>query len=372
MNTHSPGSGSIWYREDGCWHSQLMDGYTSDGNKSIISATGKTRAEVLTHLQKPASLSEICIYNDAQATVNDWSEIWYQDHRSQVQPSTYCGYQYTLQIIRRELGNYRICDILPIHINRMLDRLVAEQYGISQIHKCRVMLIQIFDTAQANGILDRNPARLSKRIRDVDGSLSAPRYERDAFTPEEVQILMDKLKDDLLGNSIRVLLNSGIRVQELLALSPEDIANNGSSVHVNKAIKMVADVPQLGPPKSLRSIRTIPLPENIWPVAERLKTQGGSTLIWSLPGNNPCYSVRSFRRRYYTALKQIDGVRQLSPHCCRHTYVTNLQAHGIPLELIARLAGHSSIETTDRYAHITENTLQSAVASLCQHSPCVP
>ena len=99
-----------------------------------------------------------------------------------------------------------------------------------------------------------------------------------------------------------------------------------------------------------------------------LREHGGKTLIWGLAGRNPFYSVRAFRRRYTTALKKIDGVRLLSPHCCRHTYVTRLQAKGVPMETIARLVGHSSIATTGDYTHIASETLQAAVARLDEPS----
>lgn len=129
-------------------------------------------------------------------------------------------------------------------------------------------------------------------------------------------------------------------------------------------MKTVDNHPVLGPPKSKSGIRTIPIPEDARASTKYLWEHGGKTLIWSLPGRNPCYSVRAFRRRYYTAIGQVEGVRKLSPHCCRHTYVTRLQAKGVPLELIARLAGHSSIATTNDYAHTSMETLASAVSVL--------
>lgn len=72
----------------------------------------------------------------------------------------------------------------------------------------------------------------------------------------------------------------------------------------------------------------------------------------------------SFRNRYHTALNAIPDVRKLTPHCCRHTYVTQLQAKGVPLETIAKLAGHSDVETTGLYLHLSEATLAQAVEVL--------
>ena len=68
----------------------------------------------------------------------------------------------------------------------------------------------------------------------------------------------------------------------------------------------------------------------------------------------------------YAELDKLPTVRRLSPHCCRHTYVTNLQRKGVPMETIAALVGHSDIETTDYYLHISQHTLREAVVVLNQ------
>jgi integrase len=156
------------------------------------------------------------------------------------------------------------------------------------------------------------------------------------------------------------MLYSGLRTQELLALTKDDIAFDGSVIRVNKAIKTVNGKPTLGTPKSKTSNRTIPIPADKRKYAVYLRENGGSEFIWSIHSKNPLYSVGSFRRRYYTAIKKI-AVRPLSPHCCRHTYVTRLQARGVPMEIIANLVGHSEVNTTNIYLHTSLETLQDAV-----------
>ena len=44
--------------------------------------------------------------------------------------------------------------------------------------------------------------------------------------------------------------------------------------------------------------------------------------------------------------------------------MTRLQAKGVPIELIAQLAGHSSVDTTIGYTHTSMETLSGAVAVL--------
>ena len=68
--------------------------------------------------------------------------------------------------------------------------------------------------------------------------------------------------------------------------------------------------------------------------------------------------------RFHTALKNVGQVRKLSPHCCRRTYVTMLQANGVPMETIAALTGHSDIKTTEGYLHQSADTLAKAAEVL--------
>lgn len=360
----SNGEGSIRRLKSGNWQCEMMIGYTDEGKRNVIRFSGKARSEVLQKMREYQDMKDKHIQINRDQTLAEWADTWYADYKSQVQASTYSGYKYTLSLIKTRLGVHKLRELLPIHINRMQDGLVKDGYSLSQIRKCRAMLIQILDAADNNGLVVQNPARKAKILRDKDGTLEQPRYEKDAFTDEELKILQNRLEKNLVGASIRLMLNTGLRVQELLALTPGDIAEDGATVRVSKAIKMVDGIPTLGPPKSKKSNRLIPVPAVAREDAVYLRARGGRGLVWSQPGANPYYSVGSFRRRYYTALKNVGGVRKLSPHCCRHTYITRLQAQGVPIELIARLAGHSEVSTTVGYTHTSDETLANAVSVL--------
>ncbi len=57
----------------------------------------------------------------------------------------------------------------------------------------------------------------------------------------------------------------------------------------------------------------------------------------------------TFRDKFSETLSKIDGVRNLTPHCCRHTYVSQLQAEGVDIEVIKNLTGHAEIDMTEHY-----------------------
>ncbi len=352
----------MWKLKNGTWRGQLMDGYTEEGKKNIVCLSGSTKGEVLDKMRQYREQMAQHVRPNREMTVADWGEQWYREYESQVQPSTYAGYRYTLDIIKSRMGSMKLCDVLPLDVMRVQNALAAEGRSLSQIRKVRTMLIQMFDSAEDNGLVARNPARRAKTPKDKDGTISAPRQCKDAFTDQEIRLLREQLPKNLLGYSIRLMLGTGIRVQELLALKAEDIAEDGSTLKIYKAVKTVHGQSRLGPPKSNSSYRTVPVPETYQDSARYLRTHGGKTAIWQSKGD--AYSVSAFRQRYYRALNQIEGVRKLSPHCCRHTYVSTLQAQGVSIELIARLAGHTKIDTTVGYTHTSMQTLRDAASKL--------
>ena len=359
MSKSSHGEGNIRKTAKG-WRGELMIGYTDEGKRDIVRFSGKTKKEVQDQIRTALRLKEANIHPDKDLTFGEFADLWYADYQSQVQPSTYAGYKYTLALLKKQFGNTPICEILPMHINRFLNSLATRGYSGSQLRKCRAMLIQIFTEADHNGLVARNPALSAKKVRKKRTIGRAPAVKKDAFTEEEVSLLNAGLPQDLIGHGTRAMLGTGMRVQELIALTREDIAVDGSWVDINKAIEMVDGKPHLDVTKSELSTRIVPVPEAYRPSFVFLRKNGGADQIYQ-PGSKPYYGVGSFRRRYYTALKQVDGVRKLSPHCCRHTYATLLEKHGVPLQLIARLMGHARVETTGNYLHTSMETMSSAV-----------
>ena len=57
-------------------------------------------------------------------------------------------------------------------------------------------------------------------------------------------------------------------------------------------------------------------------------------------------------------------MRLLSSHCCRHTYVSQLQAKGVPLETIQCLTGHADVDMTEHYLHVQREVKENAVKKL--------
>ena len=361
MKRRSNGEGSFTRLKSGTWRGMIMDGYTREGKRNMVSFTAPTKGEVQQKIRiYLATREEGVLASSTDNHFDVWADNWYLDHKNLVQESTYANYRYTLNQLKTAFSGKQIDSIRPMDISRYLNGLYENGCSSSAISKCRAMLIQVFDYAESNEAISRNPARLAKVIRNREDNSNS----KDAFTEEEFQTLMRELPNNKLGHSIRVLLISGLRVQELLALRAEDIAEDGSMIRVNRAVKTVDGKAELGCTKSKRSVREIPIPKDYQVYVRYLREHSGKAFIWCSGRGNLLYGVGTFRKWYYRALQPIVGVRPLPPHCCRHTYVSRLESRGVPMEQIAQLVGHSNIMTTSGYLHLRTAVLENAVSVL--------
>jgi integrase/recombinase XerD len=58
------------------------------------------------------------------------------------------------------------------------------------------------------------------------------------------------------------------------------------------------------------------------------------------------------------------GIKGASSHSGRRTFITNLASKSVSVRVLAELAGHSSIATTQRYIEVNDDQLRKAVELL--------
>ena len=217
------------------------------------------------------------------------------------------------------------------------------------------MLYQIFQKAEANDLVRRNPVRLAENMKAAHTT-----KRKEAFNAEEVAHLMKVLPDDRMGLSIRLLLGTGMRMQELLALEPQHIEEDGSVIHIRQAVKLVKGTVIIGNPKSKDSIRDVPVPVNVRICAIKLRDTT-CQYIWESPRTGlPCNPTH-FRDVFKKSLEEAGDVRILTPHSCRHTYVSQMQALSVDIQTIQSIVGHADTDMTEHYLHVQDSIRQNAV-----------
>lgn len=359
----SNGEGSLRLRADGRWEMTISDGYRDDGKRKTKTFYGKTQKEVKNKAKAYQLDKEAGLVPDVRYRFSDWADQWFEHHKYNISETTQENYSYTLRILKSEFGRRWVSDIKAYDIEVFLQKLRRDGKSDSCLSHCRGMMFQIMERAEANDYIRKNPVRLAEKMRQ-----KGPVQMKDAFTAEEVRALMNGLPDDRMGQSIRVMNGTGIRAQELLALEPKHIAPDGSAIRIEQAVAVVHGIVVIVQPKSRDSKRCVPVPESIRPYAVRLRSTDRK-FVWEMgKKDSPC-NPSAFRKHFKEALAAVPGVRILTPHCCRHTYVSQMQALGVDLATIRSLVGHADIDMTQHYLHVQESIRQDAIARFSEAFP---
>lgn len=208
------GEGTLRQRKDGRWESVFMIGWKDNGRPLCKCFYGKTQAEVKQKVQawkKTLPNNSIHAYKDYQ--FSEWADMWFEIHKNNISATTQEGYRYTLRALKEHFGHKKLAEIKAYDIEVFLRKLREKGRADSTLAQYKGMLYQIMHKAEANDLIHKNPARFVEKIRSTK-----PKQRKEVFTAEEVQTLMRELPYDRTGLSIRLLLGTGMRSQELYIL----------------------------------------------------------------------------------------------------------------------------------------------------------
>jgi len=358
----SNGEGKLCRRKDGLWECTIMDGYHPSGKRKFKSFYGKTQAEAKKKKNAYVQARDAGLLVDKEYLFPEWADMWFENHKDNIKPTTQENYKYTLRILKEGFTRRKIKDIKAYDIEQFLKRLKRDGRSDSCIAQCRGMLFQIFNKAEANDLILKNPVRFAEKMR------KGPKKRKEAFTAEEVQIMMEKLPETKIGWSIRLMLSTGMRTQELLALEPRHISDDGSKITIQQAVVMEKGTAVIGTPKSFDSYRTIPVPISVRYCA-RLLAATDKKFIWEAGKMDMPCNPSHFRKQFRETLEALDGVRVLTPHCCRHTYVSQMQALGVDLATIQSIVGHADVDMTMHYLHVQDSIREAAIEKFASAFP---
>ena len=83
---------------------------------------------------------------------------------------------------------------------------------------------------------------------------------------------------------------------------------------------------------------------------------------WLFPGRVEGQPLKEIKR-FWASLTKMAGIEGYRLHDNRHTFASHLVSSGLSLEIVGRLLGHTSAETTKRYAHLADDALRDAAES---------
>jgi integrase len=300
---------------------------------------------------------------DSNITVEEYADVWFEGYKPKIEDSTAGTYKYTIKLIQKYFRDIspvkKVKDVLAEHIEDCIE-YYAKEYSISQCSKIRAMLGQILRKAKAKHLIDENPVPLADRT-NYRRMGKKEKSKKDAFTVFEVPVLMKQLPLTRIGHSIRLMLGTSSSTQELLGLTSLDIDEDGSKVHIRRAVKIKEGGGMyIGDVKAEKRERDIDVPLSARPSAVYLRKNSNGYILKGRNPNMPMHPS-TYRDFYKSSMHQVPEVRLLTPHCCRHTYISHLDDNNIDFAVIQALAGQEEKESTISYIHPQSPAISAAV-----------
>ncbi len=359
MTRRANGEGSVYKRGDGIWTASLT--YRDEQGQSKRRVVyGRSQAEARAKMKEARQrLDDGAPVKDTAMTLAVWLDEWISkalaaSDRKQATKDLYASI--ARSHLTPVLGKTTLDKLRPSDVEALIVRKRDAGLSASTVRTIYTVLRAALDVAVRDGLVRRNVAEAVKR----------PTVERtDAvyLSAEQAQQLLTVLLGDRLEALYRLLLATGLRRGEALALQWQDVDLDVGSVRVRWTLSRTSRGLEIGEPKTERSRRTVPLPRSAVETlrAHRLRqttdrlaagpawTDAGLVFTTEV---GTALEPRNVLRRF-DALARKAGLEGVHLHTLRHSAASFLLAAGTHTKVVQEHLGHSSYAiTADIYSHV--------------------
>ena len=363
-------TGSIRKRSPGSWELTVDLGRDANGKRIRRLASVKG-----TKKQAQQRLRELLTELDGgiepftgRILMRDWLNRWMSDcveeHLSQATQDRYRGIVQNHLI--PALGHIELKRLSPSHVQSLQKTLLDSGMDPKGVNLVRTVLSGSMKHALNLEMILRNPVPSAKAPPDPNREVQAPPIEA-------VNSMLELAKelDDWLYPALHLLVYTGIRRGELLALLWDAVDFKNSEIHINLSLARRSNGLNLSKPKTARGNRTVSLDAGTVEVLRRHKERqdlekaalgdaySDQGVVFAGPLGewlNPMMVTR----RVGSLGKQV-GYPDAKPHNMRHFHCTVGLEQNANISVMSQRLGHANPTITLRtYAHVLPSWQQDA------------
>lgn len=258
--------------------------------------------------------------------------------------------------INPALGHIKLKEVTATQVQKLIKNITSSK---SLAHKVRITLNQIFKAAIADKITDCNPVLSTKVI-------APDKPKRKCLSPLQRDLMLKILEGERFYPILMMILYTGMRMGEALALLWDDIDFDNKIIRVYKALEFRNSQPEEKGPKTERGFRDIPIPKELFDyLIEYKETTKGNYVFTYYPGKQMTLTqiTRIHRQAKGKIEEWFDDEENkeflqykfnLNFRLLRHTYCTGLYDANIDDVSAAEIMGHDVVIMKGIYTHIQD------------------
>jgi integrase len=332
------------------------------GKRKNVVRSVKTEKEATlaaARLELQAAQGDLNNSKPHEYTFDEVYQEWWANYANTVRPSTaFKTERIFSNHILPAFGQYRVARITT----RDIQKQVAKWFENTEVayQQRFIYTNKLLNYAERVGYLDKNPAANVVLPRKTDQVEKDVKY----WNKEQVARFFECI--DPRANleiylMMWLLVYTGIRREELLALRYGDVDFTEGTLSVNRALVQGKGGKQsIQPTKSKAGKRTIPIGEKTVALLKQWRQQqhqiGNVVSMRALSGNAPLFpgrnrdtgllSLNTPNRRLHAIIDKYGLTPEISLHSLRKSFITNMEQADVPIATAARLAGHSDPAVT--------------------------
>lgn len=298
--------------------------------------------------------------NNLYDEINNWM-VMYKE--KSVKPSTYDRMLTSLKLMERyDISGIDVRNLRTSDIQDYVNKLVDDRYALSTIKKQYHLIGAFIEYANLTDLIAKP---IHKGVRLPSESVVKKSKKEVFFYSTDEQKALKKIlfRADSPAYSVALMmLETGMRVGEALALCWSDVDWRRRAIRISKTVVRIADqkrsyVQQSA--KSYTSNRTIPLSKEAFDLLSWLnKTDCCESDFIFHDENGKRLSYEALRWWTKKACCEA-GVPYYGQHVFRHTFASNCYQRGCDVKKLSKLLGHSDVTITyNVYIHLFGDELE--------------
>jgi integrase len=338
---------------EGRWRGVISLGFGADGKRIRRKASGKTKAIVQDRLKKLHDELETGVRASPNYTVRRAAEDWLREGLVGRSAKTIKKNENVLEPILGAIGSRRLRELTAGDVHQALTAM-AQRYSSAAVAMGHNALTRVIRHAEARDLVGRNVATLVDTPKGQAGRPSK------SLTLEQASALLAVTEGTRMHAYISLCLATGIRTEEARAMRWEhvDFGDPSARPPMPASAAVWRSVRSGGDTKTEKSRRTLGLPKMAVDALRAHKARQEEERLaageqWS--NHDLVFSTRTggaldaanVRREFKAACKAAGIEGTWTPRELRHSFVSLMSSSGVPVEEIARLAGHANTRTTE-------------------------